>query len=484
MSILTAAADYAPPRADDADAIAAMVSAFAAQQQAFKANRNPTIAERRERIEALMAMMLSNRARIHDALVSDFGTHPAGASDLIEAVGPVGRAQYVLDNLEAWMAPMPREFDAGLLGSAEVFIQSQPKGVIGNMVPWNFPFDIAVGPLIEMLAAGNRVMIKPSEFTPASARLLADMVAQTFAPDLVYVAVGELDLAKAFNAMPFDHILYTGSPNVGRMVMAAAAANLTPVTLELGGKCPTIMLPGSVTDTNIEAVLGTKTIKNGQMCISVDHCFVPSAEVENFVARSQAYFAEKVPDYTAGPDITGIISDRHLGRLEGLLDEARDRQCRIVQLEPDAVIDRTARRMPVSLVVDPPADLGIMHEEIFGPILPIIPYDSVDAVIDRINDGERPLGVYIFGEDRAEMDRVIASTSSGGACINTCAVQGALPSLAFGGVGTSGMGRHHGVEGFREFSNQRGIVVRQQPDNVRLFYPPYANAVEHLKDLG
>lgn len=477
MSILEA--DSPPVAAqthEDAAAITALHAAFAVQRDAFAKDRLPSIEKRRERIGALQAMLLANRSAIGEALASDFGAHPTPASDLIEVLGPLGRAKYVLDNLEEWMRPMPRHTEPALMGTLRAYIQSQPKGVVGNIVPWNFPFDISIGPMIEMLAAGNRVMVKPSEYTPASAALLARMVRETFDPDLVHVAVGGLDLARAFSSLPFDHLLYTGSPNVGRQIMAAAAANLTPVTLELGGKCPVVMAPGSVTPANVEAVIGTKIIKNGQMCISVDHCFVSRGDVETFATLARAFMDEASPGYASGPDCTGIISSRHLDRLTDMLVEARDRQSRIVPLEDHGEVDRTTRRMPMSLVIDPAPDLRIMQEEIFGPILPIIPYEAVDDVIDRINAGERPLGVYVFSEDQALVDRVLAETNSGGAAVNTCAVQGALPSLAFGGVGMSGMGRHHGVEGFREFSNQRGVVVRGENDHINAFYAPYVKA--------
>jgi coniferyl-aldehyde dehydrogenase len=416
------------------------------------------------------------RERISAALTSDFATHPVPASDLIEVLGLLGRARYVLDNLEAWMQPSPRETDAAMMGSSRAYIQSQAKGVVGNMVPWNFPFDLGVGPMIEMLAAGNRVMLKPSEFTPASAALLHEMVTATFDPTLVYVAVGGLDLARAFAAMPWDHLLYTGSPNVGREVMAAAARNLTPVTLELGGKCPALLTAGSVTAANVESVIGTKIIKNGQMCISVDYCLVPRAEIDSFVALAQNFMQTAAPNYSRGPDCTGIISLRHLDRLAGLLQEARDRQTRVVVLEVDGEIDRETRRMPMSLVIDPAPDLRLMQEEIFGPILPVVIYDALDEAIERINAGERPLGLYVFSDEDAVVDRILSETISGGAAVNACAVQGALPSLAFGGVGMSGMGRHHGAEGFREFSNQRGIVVRGSGDMIDAFYAPYSKA--------
>ena len=477
MSILEAPAKALSPSVDtDREAIEALHAAFEAQRRAFAADRNPSLQVRQARVGRIVAMMLANRERISAALEADFGAHPAPAADLIETLGVVGRAQYVLQNLEAWMQPMPRETDPAMLGQTRAYIQSQPKGVVGNIVPWNFPFDIGVGPMVEMLAAGNRAILKPSEYAPASAALLREMVAQQFEPELAYVAVGGLDLARAFSDLPWDHLLYTGSPDVGRQVMAAAARNLTPVTLELGGKCPAVILPGGVNADAVKSVIGTKIVKNGQMCVSVDYALVPRADLDTFAELAGAFMHEAAPAYADGPDCTGIISPRHMDRLAEMLQEARDRQSRIVTLEPGAEGDRATRRMPMSLVLDPAPDLRIMKEEIFGPILPVVPYDSLDEGLAFINAGERPLGLYVLGEDPAQIEHVLASTHSGGAAVNTCAVQGALPSLAFGGVGMSGMGRHHGVEGFREFSNQRGVVVRGDDNQIDAFFAPYAKA--------
>ena len=320
------------------------------------------------------------------------------------------------------------------------------------------------------------MIVKPSEYAPACAALLAETVAATFDPALVTVAEGGLDLARAFSAMPWDHLLYTGNPGVGRLVMAAAAQNLTPITLELGGKCPAVLTPGSVTRRNVESVLGTKMIKGGQMCVSVDYALVPRPELQSFVDHARAFMAEAAPDYARGNECTGIISDRHLDRLEGLLDEARGRQSIIVTLEQNDAIDRDGRRMPISLVIDPAPDLRIMREEVFGPILPVVAYDELNAAIASINAGERPLGLYIFGDDQATTDHVLDHTSSGGVAVNTCAMQSALPSMGFGGSGNSGMGRHHGIEGFREFSNPRGVFVRGEGDLIETFYPPYSKA--------
>ena len=351
----------------DGAAIANLHRAFETQRAAFAQDRDPSLAVRRTRIEALIGMVAANRSRISEALSADFGTHPVGAGELLEVLGVLGRAQYVLANLEDWIRPDPRMLDAALMGSATASMRYQPKGVIGNMIPWNFPFDIGLGPVIEMLAAGNRIILKPSDTTPACAALTAEMVASAFDPDLVDVVVGGLDLARTFPTLPWDHLLYTGSPGVGRQVMAAAAQNLVPVTLELGGKCPAILAPGAVTERNVETVIGTKIIKNGQMCVTVDHCLVARDEVERFVDLAQAFMTRIAPAYSRGPDCAGIISSRHLDRLTGMLSEAEARQVRIVSLEENGAIDPGTRRMPMALVIDPPADLRLMQRGDFRP---------------------------------------------------------------------------------------------------------------------
>ncbi len=484
MSILEAPAQaLAPPSDDDHEAVEALRTAFEAQRRAFAADRRPSLDVRRERVGRIIPMMLANRERISAALSADFGAHPVPVADLIETLGVVGRAQYVLQNLEAWMQPMAREMDPAMFGASRAYIQSQPKGVVGNIVPWNFPFDIGVGPMIEMLAAGNRVILKPSEFAPASAALLREMVAAHFEPELATVAVGGLELARAFADLPWDHLLYTGSPGVGRQIMAAAARNLTPVTLELGGKCPAIVLPGAVDAASVKSVMGAKIVKNGQMCVSVDYTLVARDEMEAFATLAAEFVRQAAPGYARGPDCTGIISLRHLDRLTDMLQEAKDRQSRIVTLEDTGEIDRQTRRMPLSLVLEPAADLRIMKEEIFGPILPVVPYDTLDDALAFINAGERPLGLYVLGHDQDQIDHVLGETHSGGVAVNTCALQGALPSLGFGGVGMSGMGRHHGVEGFREFSNPRGVVVQGEGDQIDAFFAPYSKAaaiVDHV----
>jgi coniferyl-aldehyde dehydrogenase len=327
-----------------------------------------------------------------------------------------------------------------------------------------------------MLAAGNRVIIKPSEFTPHTGALLAKMIKETFPEDLVTVVNGGLDLSKRFTQLKFNHILYTGNPAVGKIVMGEAAKNLVPVTLELGGKCPAILTKGSVNDENVENILGTKMLKNGQMCISVDYVLCPKSDVDMFMSSAEKLFKDKLSNYATSADNTGIISERHLNRITKLVEEAEKAGVKSIKLGGEAPKENPKRQLPLTLLVNPPRDLGVMTEEIFGPILPIIPYDSVESAIDEVNAGERPLGLYVYSDDAEEANKIIDNTNSGGAAINCAAMQGALPSLGFGGSGNSGMGRHHGIEGFREFSNPRGVFTRGKgnQDLISAFAPPYA----------
>src|SRR3954470_7410489 len=378
----------------DAAAVAELGEIVERQRAAFLEDPFPSLEERLGLLQAVAGMMIGHRAQIQAARTADFGVHPTQATDLIEVLGVARRPAYAPERLEAWMAPEPREADPALFGSAKAFVQPQPKGVVGNIVPWNFPFDLSVGPLIEMLAAGNRVVIKPSEYTPACGELLRDMVRSTFERDRVDVVVGGLDLAKAFTRVRWDHLLYTGSPAIGREIAKAAAEQLVPVTLELGGKCPAILAADSVDEESVKQILGTKAVKNGQMCISVDYCLVPRGQLEDFARLAQERVDDAMPDYCTSESCTGIITPRHLERIEALLEDARARGCDVRTLTEAGVVDPAARQLPLSLVVDPPDDLGLMREEIFGPILPIKAYDDLDQAIGHVNAGERPLALY------------------------------------------------------------------------------------------
>jgi coniferyl-aldehyde dehydrogenase len=468
----------------DAAAITELHEIVERQRAAFLADPFPSLGERQALLGALAGMLITHRTQIQEAMSNDFGVHPPLAADLIEILGPAGRAAYAVEQLAGWMAPESRHAEPALFGSGRAYVQPQPKGVVGNIVPWNFPFDLSVGPLIEMLAAGNRVVIKPSEYTPACGEVLRDMIRETFDRDRVDVVLGGLDLARAFTSVRWDHLLYTGSPGIGREIAKAAAEQLVPVTLELGGKCPAILTADSVDAESVKQVLGTKALKNGQMCISVDYCLVPRDGLEAFAALAADYVRESMPGYCSSDSCTGIISTRHVERIEKLLEEARAQGCDVRQLEEAGDVNPQTRQLPMSLVIDPPDGLALMQEEIFGPILPVKAYDTLDEAIDYVNAGERPLALYVFANDGAVADDVLRRTTSGGACVNCAAVHGALPSLPFGGIGQSGSGRHHGIEGFREFSNPRAVFVRGEGDMIEAFAPPYGPAAQAVVDAA
>ena len=404
---------------DDGPAIAELHRLHALQRQAFLADPYPDAAERQGHLMALAGMVLSHRDEIRAAMSADFAVHPDLFTDLVEVLGVAGRAASAIEQLDAWMAPDERYTDPAFYGTARASIRYQPKGVVGNIVPWNFPFDLSVGPLVEMLAAGNRVIIKPSDYTPACAELLRQMISQTFPADRVAVSVGGLALAKEFPTLRWDHLLYTGSPAVGREVARAAAENLVPVTLELGGKCPAILAADSVDAQSVRGVIGTKLIKNGQMCISVDYALVPRDQVDAFAAHAEDYLTRELPDYAASADCTGIITQRHLERIVAMVDEARAAGARVVSLGGES--DPATRRLPLVLVLDPPSGLRIMQEEIFGPILPVIPYDDLDEALVGVNAGERPLGLYVFSQDPQVAEHVCCGRQHRGARVSTSA---------------------------------------------------------------
>ncbi|WP_113698832.1 aldehyde dehydrogenase family protein [Nonomuraea lactucae] len=463
-------------RIDDGDqaAITALRQAFAAQRRAHQAYPYPDLRERTGHLQALAAMLVRNRKRIQEAMSEDFRVHSRTWTDIGELVAVIVRAQAAAGSLAEWMADEPREVDPFIYGDARAFVRPQPKGVIGSMAPWNTPFEIGVGVLIDMLAAGNRVILKPSDHTPACGIVIADMLAETFDADHVTAAVGGLELARFFPTLPWDHLMYTGSTAVGRQVMKATAENLVPVTLELGGKCPAILTATGVTERNVEQIIDVKRVRNGQNCISVDHVFVPRAQLARFVDLARGIMARRAPAFSAGDDTTGLVTQAHYDRIVRLLADARDAGSEVVDIDVDGVVDPGERRVPISLVIDPDPELGIMQEEIFGPILPVRPYDHLDGVLDQINDGDRPLAVYVFGDDANENEELLNRVTSGGAAINAALWQGGLPSLGFGGVGASGMGRYHGIDGFREFSNLRGVFVRGGQDMTSELCPPHS----------
>lgn len=454
---------------------------FDAQKVAFRKNVYPSYEERIEALAALEAMVKRYRKKAEEALRADFRTHPAPLTAFAELMGPIERARYARRNLKKWMRPQPRAVNRLLYGLSQAYVLYQPVGVVGNMSPWNFPIDLSVGPLADILAAGNRAILKPSELAPASAGLIREMVGATFAPEQVAVATGGVDLAQEFTRLRWDHLLYTGGAAVAKKVMAAAAENLTPVTLELGGKSPAIVAADSVDKGTVANILATKAIKSGQMCITADYVFVPEGQVERFVSLARAVMAKMLPSYTENPQVTGVISERHLERLQSYVQDARAKGVEVIHLSGRDV-NRADRKPPFVLVVDPGEDTEVMRHEIFGPILPVKPYRSIEEVIAYVNGHDRPLALYVYTRNRALADRVLRSSVSGGACVNTAAIHAAVPSLPFGGIGASGMGRHHGFEGFLTFSHQKAVFRAGFGFTPSLLYPPYGRALDRILD--
>ncbi|MFL6651350.1 MAG: coniferyl aldehyde dehydrogenase [Sulfurifustaceae bacterium] len=456
-----------------------LTSLFKAQKAAFLANIYPSYGERIEALNALEAMVKRYRKKIEDALQADFVTHPPQLTAVCEIMGPIERARFARKHLKRWLKPQPRAVNRLLYGFSKTYVLYQPVGVVGNISPWNFPIDLSVGPLADILAAGNRAILKPSEMAPASAELVKEMITATYNRDHVAVVTGGLALAQEFTKLPWDHLLYTGGPTVGRMVMKAAAENLTPVTLELGGKCPTIVCADSVDEATVANILATKIVKNGQMCITADYVFVPQPQLDRFVSAAQAAMAKMMPSYTQNPQSTGVINERHLERLQSYVKDAREKGARVIELS-GAEVNRKERKLPFTVVLDPRDDMEVMRNEIFGPILPIKTYRSLDEVIAYINAHERPLALYIYTKDAARADAVLTQTISGGACVNTAAIHAAVPSLPFGGIGNSGMGRHHGFEGFVTFSHQKAVFKAGFGYNPKLLYPPYSRTLDRV----
>lgn len=455
---------------------------FQLQTQAFSDDPFPSAERRIELMQRVPLMLQQNREKILDALSQDFAGHSREQGELIEILGMVERAKFNIAHVRQWMKPVSRHLDPIGLGSSKAFIQQQPKGVVGNMVSWNFPFDIALGPMLDALAAGNRVIIKPSDMAPECGRVLEEMIAQSFDESEVAVVNGDLELAKYFPTLPWDHLIYTGSGPVGREVMKSAAANLVPVTLELGGKCPAIIGRDKLTDPQtIASIAGIKATKRGQMCVTVDYCLVPEEALAAFVNALTTYMNAHFAENNGAAHACGIINERHLARLNQLLAEANSSGAEVIRIGGD--MSPGSRDMPFHLVLNPADDLPLMQQEIFGPIFAIKTYRTVQDAVQYVNRGDRPLGLYVFSDDRAFVDAIVSNTHSGGVAVNAASLQAGQPSLAFGGVGASGMGRHHGEEGFREFSNPRGHFERGAGGVIDWVLPPYGAPTRNLIDV-
>ncbi len=454
--------------------------AFQAQKKAFDHNPNPGFETRREWLLRLKKALLNNQERIIDALNEDFSNRSRDETLLAELMPSIQAINYALKHMKQWMKPAKRH--VGLLFlPADNAIHYQPLGVIGIIVPWNYPVNLAIGPLVAALAAGNRAMIKMSEFTPRTSELLREILSTTFTEDLVTVISGEADVAAEFSKQPFDHLLFTGSTAVGRMVMKAAAENLTPVTLELGGKSPAVVAEDVPIADAAERIAFGKAFNAGQTCIAPDYVLCPEHKIDAFVDAFIGKFQNMYPTLKDNQDYTAVINERQLQRLKGYLADAEQKGARIIEINPgNESFNRGTRKLPVHIILDATPEMKVLQEEIFGPLLPVIPYKNVDEAVTYINNRPRPLALYYFGYRKSEQKRLLERTHAGGVCINDTLVHFAQDDMPFGGVGESGMGHYHGKEGFLTFSNAKGVHTKQRFHSGKIIFPPHGTLLHHL----
>jgi coniferyl-aldehyde dehydrogenase len=458
---------------------AVLHDALAMQRHAYRQAPVPSLAERRRDLQALRRFVLDHTDAICDAISADYG-HRSRHETLIAEVLPVTEGiSDALKHLRRWTRPQRREIDRRLFGLASNRVVPQPVGVVGVIVPWNFPLNLSLVPLTAIFAAGNRAMVKMSENSRHLARLLIERMPAYLPPEKLQFFDETGGVGVAFSKLTFDHLIFTGSGTTGRAVMAAAAQNLVPVTLELGGKAPAVVCDDFPLRTAAERISYVKYLNAGQICTSVDHVYVPRAQVRAFADLVTAI----VPTRFGGlqsPDYTSIVDERAFDRLLAALDDARERGAEVVNLLPGPAFDRASRKIAPHLVLDAPPDCVLMQREIFGPILPVVAYDRLDEVIERINDGPRPLALYPFSNDGARIERLLTHVMSGGVSINDALFHVGQHDLPFGGIGESGMGHYHGREGFETFSKMRPIFHQAGWSSVKLLYPPYGKLADRL----
>ncbi|MEL6486229.1 MAG: coniferyl aldehyde dehydrogenase [Pseudomonadota bacterium] len=448
------------------------------QRDAFTASRPEPMAIRKDRIKRTMALLTEHSDSLCKAMSADFGSRSMFQSQLTDIKASMIAGKHTLKNMDKWAKTQrrPVQFPLGLLG-AKAEVRYEPKGVVGILSPWNFPVQLAIGPLMQVFGAGNRAMIKPSEFTERTSDLMAELVEKYFARDELAVVTGGPEVAAAFSSLPFDHLVFTGSTPTGRLVMQSAAKNLTPVTLELGGKSPVIMGRSADFAKAGERIALGKMLNAGQICLAPDYMYVPEDKQDEAVAGVSNGVANMYPTLLENDDYASVVSDRHFERLQGLVEDAREKGAEVIEVNPgnEDFANANQRKMPLNIVKNVTDDMKVMQEEIFGPVLPVMTYKAVDQAVDYVNEHDRPLGLYYFGEDKSEQERVLTRTISGGVTTNDVLFHVSMEDLPFGGVGPSGIGSYHAIEGFREFSHARGTYHQPKIDIAKLggFKPPY-----------
>ena len=427
----------------------------------------PDAGAREGRITRLIDLVADNADALADAISSDFGNRSQHETLIADIAGTLTELKHARKHLRQWMRPEKAKVDLPLaLFGERARIEYQPLGIVGIMSPWNFPVYLSIGPMAEAFAAGNSVMLKLSEYTPATSELLKSLLEKAFSPQEVAVVTGGVEAGQAFAALPLDHILFTGATSVGPAILRAAAENMVPTTLELGGKSPAILAPSADLDLAVARITAGKLFNAGQVCLAPDYVLVPREKMQAFADAVAAKMAQAYPVLKGNPDYTHIVSDRQLERLKGLVAQARESGAQVVEINPaeDDLSGGNEKILAPTLVVDPSPELEVMQGEIFGPILPILPYDRLEDAIGFVKSRAHPLALYVFATDKAEQEQVVASTKSGGVCINDTIMHSTQQSLPFGGVGASGTGAYHGIHGFRRFSHARAVYSQIKMD--------------------
>ncbi len=451
---------------------------FALQRQAFAAEPYPSIDTRRARLDALIRIVEANEARIIAAVNDDFSCRSRHETLVAEVIVSVSAAKMAKANLARWMRPRavatPLHMKPG-----KSRLEPQPLGVIGIISPWNYPVQLALSPAAAALAAGDRVMLKPSELTPRTSDLLREIVRAEFDENVFAVVTGGVEVGQAFSSVPFDHLLYTGSTSVGQKVYMAAAKNLTPVTLELGGKSPAIIDESADVAAAALSIAHGKSFNAGQTCVAPDYVLAPQAKLGATVDAIAASVRRLYPEIDTTSDYTAIISQRHFARLKAMVAEAKDAGVKVVEVGSANALD-PQRKLPFTIVVDPPQHLALMKEEIFGPVLPVLGVSGREDALKRINDGDRPLALYWFGTDDGARDDALRRTISGGVTVNDTLWHVAQEHLPFGGVGKSGIGAYHGEKGFETFSHMKPVFYQSKFASNKMLYPPFSEKTDKL----
>ncbi|WP_412503741.1 coniferyl aldehyde dehydrogenase [Shewanella indica] len=460
-----------------------LLQKFTVQRQAFNAAPMPSLGERKAKLKALKQALLKHQQALTDALSRDYGHRSTDDSLISDILPVVTQINYSLRHLKGWMKPSRRH--AGLLlAPASVRVEYQPKGVVGIIVPWNFPIMLSLSPLATVIAAGNRAMLKLSEFTPHTNAALRSLLAEVFDGSEVCVIEGEAEIAASFSALPFDHLLFTGSTQVGRHVMRAAADNLTPVTLELGGKSPVLIARDMPMETAVERLIYGKCLNAGQICVAPDYILCPSGKEAEFISAYRRRFQQFYPDFDNTPDYGQILNERQAARLVALLEDATAKGAQVFAADREQPLSKLPsakqRKWPTLLLTKVSDDMKLMQEEIFGPLLPLVSYQELEQALDYIKARPRPLALYLMSFDKEVQQKVLSQTHSGGVCINETVFHVAADDAPFGGIGPSGMGHYHGQEGFRTFSHARTVLSRGRFNTGKLVHPPYGKGIQKL----